>query len=77
MNPKKMRKGRSKMRIKQERTWKKRMSSTAPSQSFFSTFDSNSSKKNTIPGYEKRDFPIAAVLSMEGYTCQNDVMFVS
>ena len=44
----------------------------------FSTFDSNSTKKkNTIPGYEKRDFPIAAVLSMEGYTCQNDVMFVS
>lgn len=62
---------------KKQRTRKKRMSSTVPSQSLFSIFDSNSTKKYMNPGYEKRDFPIAAVLSMEGYTCQNDVMFVS
>lgn len=32
--------------------------------------------KNTKRAY-KKDFPTAAVPSMEGYTCQNDVMFVS
>lgn len=71
-----MRMGRSDNRIKQQRKQEKRMSSAPPSQAIiFFIFDSNSTKKYETGSLKK--IPVAAVLSMEGYTCQNDVMFVS